>query len=219
MYDSPERSSYKKTKLADNNQPSTLENLLEFIGTIKNSEIFLAGDFNARTGPLNFTPEEDDWENNTKQIECGIQRSSKDKTVNSRGRKFLDLISSCNISILNGCTLGDALGEFTCMRYNGSSVVDYMAASPWLRTTVQSFEVGELTKNISDHRPITCTLRLQTQLTEAQQLLDSYDDAPGKIKWDCTTSPIMFSRECTENKQILNELTNYFLLYKSDITM
>ena len=54
--------------------------------------------------------------------------------------------------------------------------------------------------------PAQCTLRLQTQLTEAQQLLDSYDDAPGKIKWDCTTSPIMFSRECTENKQILNEI-------------
>ena len=106
VYDSPENSSYK---IKQSTEATTLENLLEFLRTIGDSEVFLAGDLNARTGQLNFTPEEDDWEDNTPQIVYGTQRSSRDNVTNLRGRKLLDFISSCNISLLNGCTLGDAL--------------------------------------------------------------------------------------------------------------
>ena len=122
VYDFPENSSYKKKQ---STEATTLENLLELIG---DSEVFLAGDLNARTGQLNFKSEEGDWEDNTSQIVYGTQRSSRDNVTNLRGRKLLDFISSCNISILNGCTLGDALGEFTCIRYNGT-----VSSITWLK--------------------------------------------------------------------------------------
>ena len=40
-------------------------------------------------------------------------RSSKDGVTNSRGRLFLDYLACTNLSLLNGCTLGDIMGEFT----------------------------------------------------------------------------------------------------------
>ena len=65
IYDSDERSSYKKNKIMDNDHASTLENLL---ASNDDCEIFLVGDLNARTGGLNFIlPEHNDWEDTTKQ--------------------------------------------------------------------------------------------------------------------------------------------------------
>ena len=174
VYDSDERSSYKKNKIMDSDHASTLENL----ASDDDCEICFAGDLNARTGGLNFIPEHNDWEDKTKQSECKIQRSSRDSIINTRGHKLLDFISSCN---LNGCTLRDVFGEFTCMRYNGISVVDYMATSPRLRNTVQSFEVGELTKSLSDPRPITCTFNIKSNIVNAHDLLVKHDNAPLKL--------------------------------------
>ena len=81
-----------------------------------------------------------------------------------------------------------------------------MATSPWLRNAVQSFEVGELTKNLSDHRPITCTLNIKNSITNAADLLGKYDDAPRKITWDHTYSPEKFTKECTENSEIISTI-------------
>ena len=201
VYDSDERSSYKKNKTMDNDHVSTLENLLQILASNDDCEIFLAGDLNARTGGLNFIPEHNDWEDKTKQSECKIQRSSRDSIINTRGHKFLDFISSCNLSILNGCTLGDVFGEFICMRYNGNSVVDYMATSPRLRNTVQSFEVGELTKSLSDHRPI-CTFNIKSNIVNAHDLLGKHDNAPLNINWVHNHSFERFTHECTENVKI-----------------
>jgi len=44
------------------------------------------------------------------------KRSSKDTVTNTRGRLFLDFLECCHLSILNGNTLGDVFGEFTCIR-------------------------------------------------------------------------------------------------------
>ena len=140
--DSDERSSYKKNKIMDNDHASTLENLLQILALNDDCEIFLAGDLNAKMGGLNFIPEHNDWGDKTKQSECKIQRSSRDSIINTRGHKFLDFISSCNLSILNGCTLGDVFWEFTCMRYNGNSVVDYrikrLITQLWMTAEEQS---------------------------------------------------------------------------------
>ena len=57
--------------------------------------------------------------------------------------------------ILNGRTLGDFIGKFTSINYNGLSVVDYVLASEnfILQAHIHSFTVDDLT-TFSDHRPI-----------------------------------------------------------------
>ena len=124
IYDSPENSSYKKRRNEGNMEPSTLENLLNFLAEQKDSEVFFAGDLNARTGQLNFDHQNEDWEDHIASNTCSETRSSKDEVVNERGRRLLDLISCSNLSFLNGCTIGDITGDFTCLQYDGSSVVD-----------------------------------------------------------------------------------------------
>ena len=103
--------------------------------------------------------------------------------VNSRGKLFLDFISSLNLTILNGDTLGDILGEPTSINYNGYSVVDYVTVSPVLKESVQNFKVLELTK-FSDHRPCMCTLMLGQSHIDPDEILDSLQPAPARYKWN-----------------------------------
>ena len=46
---------------------------------------------------------------------------------------------------------------------------------------------------------MVCTLNLQTLLTDDQDLIDKYDDAPNKIKWSPKTSAHLFYEEATNN--------------------
>ena len=50
-------------------------------------------------------------------------RVSQDLSKNSNGIKLTDMLKSTDLTILNGNTLGDVTGKFTCHMYNGSSVV------------------------------------------------------------------------------------------------
>lgn len=133
IYDSPENSSYKKKLIKKGDYEPTIDHLLEFLGKQKSNKVLLVGDFNARTNGVNFESRHENWTDHQQNILWTISRASKDKIINERGRKLLDVFSSCNMSILNGCTLGDGLGEHTCLQYNGSSVIDYAASSMSLR--------------------------------------------------------------------------------------
>ena len=64
------------------------------------------------------------------------------------------------MKILNGRTLGDLMGKYTYVGYNGLSTVDYVLGSENLlmKNQVHSFEVEELTL-LSDHRPLCLTLQ------------------------------------------------------------
>ena len=72
-------------------QPQTLENLLCFMGKQKDSEVLLVGDFNARTGNLNFNHKNEDFEDHKTSSTCTKSRSSKDEIQNERGKRLLDL--------------------------------------------------------------------------------------------------------------------------------
>ena len=57
-------------------------------------------------------------------LEAGTtERASKDQIVNARVSFLLDFLACNKLQILNGCTLGDILGEYTSVNYNGCSVV------------------------------------------------------------------------------------------------
>ena len=139
VYDSPEQSSYKARRNNPDQQQSTLETVMDFIAENPDlGETMVLGDFNARTGDLNFNyAEEPLADGDTLSAMSSFPeistRTSKDMVVNSRGKLFLDFISSLNLTILNGDTLGDILGEPTSINYNGYSVVDYVTVSPVLK--------------------------------------------------------------------------------------
>ena len=188
VYDSPEHSSFKNRMRLNIGSPSvtTLDTLLDFL--MKNLDqdnlIYLSGDFNARTASLNFEPTSGDLEleNARNSHPCETFRSSKDKVVNTRGKLFLDFLACTNLSILNGSILGDVLGEFTSVNYNGSSVVDYVAANQNLRNLASSFKVLDLTKH-SDHKPCVTTLAIKHNFIASDAILESLQSAPSKYKW------------------------------------
>jgi exonuclease III len=200
VYDSPEQSSYKKRLKNSNGGPSqsTLESIIDFVAENTDlGEKLVLGDFNARTGDLNFNfddepPADIEAFSTIASFPEKSTRSSKDSVINPRGKLFLDFISSLNLSILNGDTLGDIFGEPTSINYNGHSVVDYVTASPMLRESVQSLKVLDLTK-FSDHRPCLCTLKLShNYIIDPDEILSSLQPAPIKHKWD---------ENASENKQ------------------
>ena len=184
IYDSQEYSSYKVKMRKLGYEEQTLETLLDLIGEqITKSDIMLVGDFNARTGSLNYTPLSGDWKNPKVMNAPKPSRASKDQVLNERGKKLIDLLSCCNLTLLNGSTLGDIFGEFTCLKYNGQSIPDYMAVTPNLRTKVKSFNILPLV-DFSDHKPLLCTFSTETSITTPELIENLYCDAPKKPKWN-----------------------------------
>ena len=64
------------------------------------------------------------------------------KETNPRGNTFIDFLKATRMRILNGRVFGDTLGNFTCYSHTGSpSVIDYMASSIGLLSSIKSFKV------------------------------------------------------------------------------
>ena len=145
-------------------------------------QVILMGDLNARTETLcDYLPED------IPENDLGEHRSNIDTSVNSYGRKFLDLCREVPLRILNGRFLGDLLGNLTSFNPRGSSCVDYAAVSPELLENVWHFSVLPLQPTLSDHCPISLGLRVgclarQEVCTESHKLLQK----PDKLVWNKT---------------------------------
>ena len=122
-----------------------------------------------------------DWINNDQSHPVISKRTSKDKVLNKRGKNFLDTLACTNLSILNGCSIGDVFGEYTYANYNGKSVVDYFATSQNLKALVNSFEVLDLTK-FSDHKPCVCKLNIRGNFLPSEEILGRLEDVPKNYK-------------------------------------
>ena len=72
------------------------------------------------------------------------------------------LLIFVQLYILNGCTLGDLMGKFTCHTPSGCSIVDYFIASSTLSTDIQSMFVNDLSL-LSDHCMLTLKLKISNQ--------------------------------------------------------
>ena len=135
--------------------------------------ILLCGDFNARIGcsqdfsnhkfAANILPctTGSDVFSRVTVIPPGVpisaKRVSMDVGSNSHKKPFLDLLGAHDLLTLNGRTVGDSQGKYTCYKWNGNSVVDYMAASSDLVHQVKQFVVEPHTL-FSDHNPIKLQL-------------------------------------------------------------
>ena len=183
VYDSQEESSFKnRRKQKMGILPSTLDSLLDFITRKKFDKILLVGDFNARTKDLNHKLVTEKFEIHSSSIAprsepMDYPRASKDSTINPRGKLFLDFAACSNITLLNGCTIGDIFGEYTSCNYKGISVVDYIGVSQSLFSSIYSFKVGNLT-SFSDHKPCYCSIKMKNDITSGDLILNSLEDAP-----------------------------------------
>jgi exonuclease III len=133
--------------------------LVTLVSDNNDSDIFMMGDFNARTSDdadyilddtVTHLPVEEWYTADT----FNLPRHSRDRNVQSNvfGRSLLDMCRIFGIHMLNGRFPGDDNGEYTFSAKSGSSVVDYMLASSSLFTVVTKFWIDPMTE--SDHFPL-----------------------------------------------------------------
>ena len=201
VYDSQEHSSYKQRKIKQGQPVETLVSLSIFLSTLKyGTPYIIVGDMNARIGNLN---EPSRSKKHTDTIDALVEgsfnsesynmtstRNSEDDTINERGRKLLDFVAEADLEILNGSTVGDIFGRNTCLKYNGSSVVDYTMVSSSIRQFVDYFKVLNFT-NMSDHRPTICHFKADLT-SKAKKVNVSFSVLPPKHIWDPSHSPMEF---------------------------
>ena len=97
--------------------------------------------FNARVGELIDCLEKEEESHvplpNDGNYEFILPRiTCNNKTTNQYGKWMIDLCSDNQMYILNGRTLGDFIGNFTCHTPRGSSVIDYFISSRSLSNTI-----------------------------------------------------------------------------------
>jgi hypothetical protein len=133
-------------------------------------ECFVCGDFNGRTreeidyvsqDSLKYIP----CENVQYNVDLPVKRLNRDNhSVDSHGESLLSLCKSSGLRILNGRSLGDLRGNFTCYSPNGNpSVIDYMVCDKNLRKCINTFRVGPLGP-FSIHCKTSTTIRVYNEV-------------------------------------------------------
>ncbi len=188
-YISPEKSSYTKRQT---------KNILDFIDIDvnrykKKGKVILCGDLNSRTST---SP---DFDYSSKSDTCiplpnsfnnDLEtllppRSNKDIVVNNFGKWLLDTCISNDLMIVNGRFPGDKLGNYTCVKTNGSSVVDYNVISKDLCQMVNTFKVLPLTE-YSDHCPISLSMSIPLDEKSENNIHDTVnkmESLPARYIW------------------------------------
>ena len=145
----------------------------------------LQGDFNAYTSTQPDFIVNDNFNNFTNEDDQYIEdqympRNNRDsKLPNNSGKFLLNLCKESGLRILNGRKIGDPQGNFTCITYNGCSVVDYIIVSQEFINSIGYFEVHNFT-SLSNHCALSCTLfSCFGQCVEQCPL----DPLPGKFLW------------------------------------
>lgn len=191
VYISPQRSTYSVRQETD--PWEILESEVECHST--NGDIMIMGDLNTRTGILDdyikhdddeFTPVPNDYM--VDNLDLYEERENQDKISGPKEyvEKLLNICSTYKIRILNGRSLGDLCGKFTCYQYNGQSVVDYMIVQECLLTNIKYFKVHDTLEAISDHCLISAELDLP-RIWKGSTFINSNVEKvppPIRIEWD-----------------------------------
>ena len=204
VYFSPENSSKASDNI--NDLYSKLLNNIEFYSQL--GEVVVQGDFNAYTGSTPDFVLSDNSPYPNYFIDSCIPRNSLDRKHPNKSRKLLtDLCKETGLRILNGRTLGDLHGKYTCITYNGCSVVDYTLVSSSLLQGIRSFMVNNLTP-ISDHCPISCSL-LACFDNKTNKNKEKLDPLPGKFIWNEEAITRYKNNMSVEVKQKLQNFINH----------
>ena len=160
-------------------------------------ETIIMGDLNARVGNisdilLTYDKLENVTVDNNEYIYKNINneiraRNIRDNIVNQYGKRICEICrqSENGLHILNGRTVGDLNGQFTCFRPNGRSTVDLALVNYDLLHHLRYFKV-HLPSLLSDHSPISLSLKChQNHMIISTEAGES---APLGFRWDphCT---------------------------------
>ena len=185
-YIKPSSSANKNNEI---NGRDTIKQLEDTLNNLRDSgEVILCGDFNSRISDHpgliehetdhidEYIPLPDDYIPDNFSNRC-----SEDRQTNAYYNDFLSLVINNKFVILNGRTLGDYGGAFTCIHYNGSSVVDYFMVTSSINSLVNHMKVLEFTE-FSDHKPLSLTLTSShINLPNVQPLDAKYNPAPTRF--------------------------------------
>ena len=164
VYLPPLNSTYGKVNSKD--IMSKLEKQTEYFAC--KGKILICGDLNARVGDCVDLIQKDDESYiptpHDDTFDVILPRVSCDHSVvNQSGRWLIDRCVDNQLYILNGRTLGDLTGQYTCHTPRGSSIVDYFIASRSLSNFVHSMKVHDI--NIfSDHCMLSAKLKIGSYL-------------------------------------------------------
>ena len=131
--------------------------------------VLLLGDLNSRISKYQEIYIQEFLNENSDTFSHSYKRNSEDLKNNSQGKKLMQIINSNNLVVMNGRKIGDLNGAFTCIHYNGCSVVDYCISSWELYDKIQSFTVGNFT-TLSDHCPISCVIKCNIKLIKNKSI-------------------------------------------------
>jgi hypothetical protein len=171
VYAPPKGSPYANESLFDNITAKV--DMIQDLG----GSILLTSDFNARTSAADdyvdcryfadHMPDTLPLGNDFPEV-LPKQHNSDKGGLKGWHNEFLDHCRSSGLFIFNGRITGNESGECTCFANGGSSLVDYMVASPTLFNCATSLVVHKCPlfcgkKCDSNHRPLSLHLQLPWQ--------------------------------------------------------
>ena len=168
--------------------------LLDVFDTCGPSEYLLMGDFNARTANCNLV-NIDIQDNEDFRHTAGVtnfERDSSDVKHNKFGDQLLEFCSINDCVIINGLRKYNFDGSFTCIRQQGSSVVDYFIASIGCIEQLNINTVKIQNEIYSDHLPVVMTILLDTNGLSKEN--DQSKGHKKKLRWDQSKTGIFKSR-------------------------
>ncbi|XP_053596277.1 golgin subfamily A member 6-like protein 22 [Microplitis demolitor] len=128
----------------------------------RDESVMIIGDFNARIGEENVTGED---EGRVKK-----KRKSRDKTVNSEGKKLLKMCDELGLCVWNGRARGDEGGEITYVggdEESLGSVIDLILTLD--RGDEQEIEVRVVERIESDHLPVLARYKVKRNEEESKE--------------------------------------------------
>ncbi|CAG2212132.1 unnamed protein product [Mytilus edulis] len=182
----------------------------------KDADILLCGDFNARAGshPDLIIQDEIDFLPlyNTYPLDKNIMlRKNRDKKLDCRGKDLCEFCISHQLRILNGRTLGDLNGNFTCYTPNGASVVDYSIVSESALDYILYFRVAEFVPTLSDcHCKIEWEMSAQFSANLRDDCIDhDLHTMPSRYMW--SENSVTVFQEALTSPSVLEKISDFIL--------
>ena len=182
VYIPPRNSTYFQKQSTD--MFDILESKLAMYSSM--GQIVLVGDFNSRTA----TEKDYISQDTSKHIPVNMcyridkdlgNRSNEDSKICESGKRLIEICITSELRILNGRTLGDMFGRFTCHKPWGQSAVDYVLVHHSLLKHIRYFKVHEFEGDMSDHCLISFNLQVGHKDFSKNNELNLF---PLKYKWD-----------------------------------
>lgn len=159
-----------------------------------NGQCIICGDFNARTGSEadyvvgDISKYVDILENSDFVSDSPLLRLNIDNhSVDKHGKELLSLCKLANLRILNGRTLGDIPGNFTCYSHTGSpSVIDYILTSVNMLNMVNLFHVHDPSTS-SIHCMLSCILSTGSYEPSCVKNDRTFPNSLRRFKWTSTS--------------------------------